>query len=360
MSISEYAKLKRKFGVVKSNHLLNALTKTPLVDVSLNTPTIDVPTDGTVQIDSVYMPIDDGYEKIITCVDLHSRHVGAVAVKSGTAKDACDALKILLKSEYFKDTVRIEVDNGSEFKKEFKKLVNDLKIHYVLKKPYRHRSQAMIEGFVNKNISKLLNNRMLADELSTGEISINWKNDLDDAVKLMNMTIDKNKKKPAFSFRAKERAKKSQNGKLPICSGDACRILPIDTVVRTQLDEPRSAVTNKIMHGKFKAGDLRWETKTSKIKQISLRPNQPPMYLLDEAGPIVAYTKNQLQVVKPSEKGIYKEAIKKYTVEKILGKKVINKKVHYLIKWKHFPDSDNTFEPIVNIPAQMIKDYNKK
>ena len=120
MSISEYAKLKRKFGVVKSNHLLNALTKTPLVDVSLNTPTIDVPTDGTVQIDSVYMPIDNGYEKIITCVDLHSRHVGAVAVKTGTAKDACDALKILLTSEYFKDTVRIEVDNGSEFKKEFK------------------------------------------------------------------------------------------------------------------------------------------------------------------------------------------------------------------------------------------------
>ena len=107
MSNQEYLKLKKKFGIIKSNNLLNSLTKKPELDGNLNTPTIDVPTIGTVQIDSVYMPIDDGYERIITCVDLHSRHVGAVAVKSGSAIDACDALVKLLKSKYFKNDSKI-------------------------------------------------------------------------------------------------------------------------------------------------------------------------------------------------------------------------------------------------------------
>ena len=31
-----------------------------------------------------------------------------------------------------------------------------------------------------------------------------------------------------------------------------------------------------------------------------------------------------------------------------------------LIKWKNFPNTDNTYEPISNnIPAEMIKEYNK-
>lgn len=311
MTNAEYLQLKKKFGIVKSNHLLNSLTKTPNLDVSLNTPKIDVPTDGTLQIDSVYMPNDGGYKRMITCVDLHSRNVGAVAVKSGTAQDAAAALEELLKNNYFKNTVRIEVDNGAEFKKEFKELVNERNIHYVVKKPYRHRSQAMIEGYVNKNLSKLLNNRMLADELHTGEQSINWVDDMDDAIKLMNMTIDRSKKKPVYSYRATQRANASQNGRCPVCSGDACHILPVGTTVRIQLDEPRSVITNKILHGKFKTGDLRWENKPHKITQISLRPNQPPTYLTDEAGPIVAYTKNQLQVVSTKERGVYDEARKK-------------------------------------------------
>jgi hypothetical protein len=112
------------------------------------------------------------------------------------------------------------------------------------------------------------------------------------------------------------------------------------------------------MHGKFKAGDLRWTTALHKIVQISLRPNQPPTYLLDEEGPIVGYTKNQLQVVKPKEKGLYPEAVKKYTIEKLLEKKKINNRIHYLVKWLNFPSTDNTFEPIANIPAQMITDFN--
>jgi hypothetical protein len=359
MSNAEYVRLKKKFGIIKSNHLLNSLTKTPIKDGNLNTPTIDVPTIGTVQIDSVYMPVDNGFERMITCVDLHSRHVGAVAVKSGTAKDAAAALEKLLSTKYFKDTVRIEVDNGAEFKKQFKKLVKDKNIHYVLKKPYRHRSQAMIEGFVNKNLSKLLNNRMLADELETGEVSINWVDDLDDALKLMNMTIEKAARKPVYNFRAKQRAKASHNGVTPVCSGDSCHILPIGTIVRIQLDEPRSAATDKKMHGKFKAGDLRWGVKQYKIKQISIRPNQPPMYITDEAGPIVAYTKNQLQVVKPKEKGIYQEAVKKFVVEKILKRKTIKGKKFYLIKWKDYPDSENTFEPESNIPPEMIEAFEK-
>jgi len=33
-----------------------------------------------------------------------------------------------------------------------------------------------------------------------------------------------------------------------------------------------------------------------------------------------------------------------YEVEKVVDKKVVGGKVHYLLKWKNYPDSENTWE----------------
>ena len=48
-----------------------------------------------------------------------------------------------------------------------------------------------------------------------------------------------------------------------------------------------------------------------------------------------------------------------YEVEKILKQKRINGQLFYLIKWKGYNTSENTWEPIVNLKGyhQVMQDY---
>lgn len=47
-----------------------------------------------------------------------------------------------------------------------------------------------------------------------------------------------------------------------------------------------------------------------------------------------------------------------YVVEKVVGKKTVKGKVHYLLKWKGYPNSDNTWEPVANVDCpDLIAEY---
>ena len=116
----------------------------------------------------------------------------------------------------------------------------------------------------------------------------------------------------------------------PKCSGDSCQLLDEGTKVRVMLDEPRNALTGQRLHGKFRTGDMRFENKVRTIEQISLRPGQPPMYLISGI-PNVAYTKNQLQVVPDDEHLPPPSILPKFIVEKIVDKRRRNGRVEYLI-----------------------------
>jgi len=58
---------------------------------------------------------------------------------------------------------------------------------------------------------------------------------------------------------------------------------------------------------------------------------------------------------------IKEEEEEEYIVEKILDKRIEEKKIaYYLIKWKGYGDEENTWEPKSNLSSEMIKEYEKR
>ena len=352
-------KLRIKFGMQrkkKDQTIVNNLVKIPIQDKGINIPHTEIfEANNTHQVDSLRLPEDNEFNFALVCVDLDTKYIGAYQMKTASSESAKNALLwIYENSPYLDMPKRIECDPGSEFKKSFKKYFENEGVNIAYKKTGRHRQQSVVETW-NGILGKYLNRRMLAEELHIGEIVGDWVDDLQDLVKLLNHITD-NK---IYKLRGieKKRAAASHNGLTPTATGTATSLLPIGTNVRTILDEPRDSQGLK-QHGKFRAGDIRWNMTPTTITRLSLRPNQPPMYMVgDEEN--VAYTKNQLQVIKANEKPVPEEAKNKFVVETILDKKKEKGLIHFLVKFKNYDATYNKWLPRKILPIQMVKEYDK-
>ena len=323
------------------NSLLNNLLKIPKRDNKINTPQTHVSVEDAIhQIDTLYLPNDKGYKYLLVVVDLATSKTDAEPLKSRDSKIVRDALKKIYSRKILKQPKILEVDSGSEFKGDFSKYYES-KLYIRVKRTGRHRAQSVVEA-KNKTIGLILNRYMLASELNTGEQSKAWIDILPKTIELINK---------AYSHKPRD-----YDGK-PRCSGISCNIIPEGTRVRVILEQPRDIVTGKRLHGeKFRSGDPRWTQEIHKIEKVIILPEQPPMYGVSDI-PTTGFTRSQLQIVKENE---VKPLTNKWIVEKIVDKKIIKNKPYYLVKWKNYPNSQNTWEPRINLiedVPEMILDY---
>ncbi|EFA77425.1 hypothetical protein PPL_12641 [Heterostelium album PN500] len=314
------------------NEELSNLFKIPKKDNNKTTPHIlEFKENDKQQADLLFLPVDNGYKYALVVVDLGSRLTDAVALKAKSAE------------------AMIQTDPGSEFKGVVKRYFDEKGIYIRYGRPGRHRQQALVEQR-NKIIGKLLFMRMTAEELLTGTKSISWVEDLPLVIEAINERYNRDKEE-------RDRLKKKVPDK-PL--GDGQDLLKEGTIVRVQLDEPidvttatlTSAITNEStttkLAGRFRASDIRWNPKPTKIDRILLEPGKPPMYFVISP-PYIPYTRNQLQIVEPGEKKPHPSTIRgepdEYIVEKILSKKKIGNRWYYLVKWRGYDDpKDNTWE----------------
>jgi hypothetical protein len=281
--MSKYDKFATQLGFKdkpKDNTLLSNLTRTPKRDDKTNMPTTQNPNPFVdQQADLLFLPNDRGYRYALVVVDIATRKTDAEPIKNKLADTVLKAMKNIYNRKILKVPKILEVDSGSEFKGVFEQYYeNILKLR--VKEPGRHRQQSVVETR-NGLISKTLQKRMLAQEVNTNQESNEWVDFLPQVIRAINDHYTQQPHEiPADT---------------PIrCSGEACHILPLGTMVRVQLDNPVTYVDEARLHGKFGIGDIRWTKEVYPITQLFLRPGQPPMYQVND-NESVAYTRNQFR-----------------------------------------------------------------
>jgi hypothetical protein len=264
----------------------------------------------------------------------------AEPMKNKEAETTKKALEKIFKRKILKRPLRLEVDEGTEFKGAFKAFYDKV-LEIRTKVAGRHRQQAVVET-KNQVIGKIINQKLLADEIATGETATHWTEILPKVVQLINQN---------YAHEAEP-----TDPKAPIRStGD---IFPIGTKVRVALDNPVSYQGDKL-HGKFRTGDLRWTKEIKTITQFYIRPNQPILYQVDNKNN-VAYSKEQLQVVKADEVKPKSLEPEKYEIERLVRRFKENNKVVFEVKWKGYDKT--TTEPrnllMKDIP-DLVKAFEK-
>jgi hypothetical protein len=316
--------------------------------------TTNLPKDERHQADTLYLPNDNGHKYALVVVDVGTRMIDAEPMKGRTGDDTVEAIKKIYKRNILSAPVVITCDQGTEFKGEFKTYCKNNNIYVRYGKKYRHRQTALAEK-ANARISRPLFKRMLEEEVLTEKTSRQWISQLPKVIKQLNEERKKIKLEPEKDIFE--------------CHGDDCDMLEQGTTVRVILDAPVDFVTEDRLHGySFRHTDTRWSKTKHIITKTFILPNQPPLYCVDN-DENTAYTKSQLLVVddkqekKPDKAKILPITKKKgadvYHVDKILDKKKIKNKLHYLVSWKGFDESSNSWEP-ASVLKEDIPDEVKK
>jgi hypothetical protein len=330
--------------VNENSVLLNLVKKPPKEGKKTMPKTISGRENAIHQADLLFLPDDDGYKYILVVVDVATRKCDCQELKSKDSKIVRDALIKIYKRGIIKIPSRLDVDGGGEFKKDFETYFKTKTI-ISTKKPYRHRQQSIVESR-NHIIGNILNTGMLGDELNTDKTSKSWVHLLHPLVKLLN----ENYSFKAIVPKADEPERVNEKTK---------EIIPEGTKVRVKLDAPQDYVDGKRLNGNFRAGDLRYDPKIKVITQFYLNPGQPPMYQLDGDGK-VAYSFEQLQIVKENEvQPPIKEGGEEFAQE-IKDKRKENGVIEYLVKWERSKDTWETRKNLIKQIPDMVKEFEKK
>jgi hypothetical protein len=297
--------------------------------------------NATHQADLGEMPIDpQGYHYFLVIVEVSKRRVDGELLKNKTAQSVLKAFKKIYKRDRIKPPIfRIETDSGKEFDnfqvRDF--FLNSINVLMRFGERGKHRQQCYAEKAIQA-IQEPLIKRMTAQELKTGETSIEWSEDFRDNVNKLDENWKCNPPKIPEGL-----PKIDKNTEL----------LFEGTKIRVKLEEPIS-VLGKKLHGKFRTGDIRWDPEIRIIKKLILSPEQPPTYLLN--GPYgklgvsrCAYTRKQLQLVpeheNPPPDSVIRGQPQRYIPEKILNQRIRKGQLQYLVKWERYPINKATWEP---------------
>ena len=278
-------------------NLMKQLMKPPKKPKKQNKGHISILKEANVnaQADLLFLPEDQKYKYILSYVD-EARIADAVPLKTKQTPEVLKAFKRIYsrtKAQRRRLGIRtqlrppglLKVDDGGEFKGVVKKFFENKGTYIRVGRVGRKKQQALAE-YLNFLLGKAIFTYENIQELKTGKTNTEWIHLLPDIIKAYN--VINSKKRPS--------AKNIDASDTPRCSGDGCEILNVGDKVRIPYEYPQDIATKKKLHGKFRAGDLRYDPKIRTVERVLMRPGSIVLYKVSGIKDAV-YNKQELQKV---------------------------------------------------------------
>ena len=278
-----------------------------------------------------------GFNSLLVVVDLATDEFDIEPLKTKESNDILTAFKKIISRKYVKKPYSsIRTDDGPEFKGSFEKYLKDNDIFHSEALPNRHSQLSSVEN-LNRTLGRLFNGYMNAKEEKTGKAYNEWT----DIVDIVREELNKIRKKPVPEDIVKYNYKFPDTDKKPK--------FKVGDIVYRQLDHPEDALGNKQPTEKFREGDYRYSRVPKKIVKLLYYTGDVPYRYMLEGIPNASFKASQLMISKEKET--------KYVVKEIIGKKTINKKIHYLVWWKGYLKKNATYEPRNKLIEDGLKSY---
>src|SRR5215469_1615084 len=189
MPLEKYYKFYNLSGVpaylLKDEEHFNLYKKPPKEKRSECPKVIIWKENATQQADLCEMPVDPkGFHYFLVVVEVSRRRVDGELIKNKSANSVLNAfIRLYKRGRIQPPTHRLETDSGTEFTNEQVRnfFLNSIGVLIRFGEPDRHRQQSFAERAIQA-IQEPLLKRMTAQELKTGEISVEWLEDFHDIV----------------------------------------------------------------------------------------------------------------------------------------------------------------------------------
>ena len=246
------------------------------------------------QADLLFLPHDrigrKTYKYALTIVDVASRYKEAQPIGSKNSKEVAEALTKIYKRSSLKWPKLLQIDPGSEFMGDFKKLLDKHGVKTRLGKVNVHKDQSIVERF-NRTLAERLFGYQYAQELKLPTTrSREWVKRLPDVVRALNSEETRLiGMKPRDAIKMKTVKQKSSS----VIPGRAVGLneKKLDDVLVRYLYMP-----GELEGGGRRATDPIWSLKFYKIERSVTKPGQPIMYYLQD-GPQRGFVREELLIV---------------------------------------------------------------
>lgn len=287
--------------------------------------------------DLLFLPTDKkGFKYLLVLVDLANDSFDIEPIKNKDAETVLDAMKAMFKRKYIKKPyASIRTDDGKEFKGVFAKYLYNNDILHKTALPQRHTQLSSIDSLCYQ-LGRIFNGYMNSKEIETKKVYREWTDILD--------TVRKDGNK----IRAKTLPEDYQTHNYPVFHSKKESKYKKGDIVYRALEVPNNSLGNKQSTTQFRAGDYRFDLVPKKVLQVLYYAGYEPYRYIIEGFPNVSYTEKQLLAAK--------EAEQKFIVKQLIDKKVVKKKVYYLVWWRGEKKAQASWEPANELIKDGLKD----
>ena len=321
--------------------------------------------DHTHQADILFLPHDKigkktyAYALIIVDISTGDTDGEPLLLHEGwngpTSEDVSEAIVKIYKRKILSKPKLLVTDSGQEFQGEpFQDFVEKNTIGWKKAVGGRHRQVGMVERR-NYTIGRAIMMRQHAESMITQKETTHWVKYFPDLIKAVNTR-----------FSHKPLTENDVYKKYGDPWKEPQTILPMGTRVRVQFTEPKDFKERGIK-GHFRAGDIRWGQDIFKIVNYVFDPHSPVLYKLNQKKKKhehVAYTRQQLQVVKEDEMDVSAKELGvkipdggEFAIKKLIDKRTRGNRTEYKVFWKGYPITDASWLYKSKIPKSFVEAY---